>query len=286
MRRIAFSHRRASSEARMVLGLVLLLGILFLLIRARGPRPHPNIRQKAQLHSMDAALELFDNEFKHYPPSEANDLTGKPYCGVMKLAEVLMGHDLLGFHSESVFRCDGLDATGMVGLYPNGFDKLDPALRGDNLRARKGPYLQAENAKAFRLVDVYGKGNTGLFPEDVFVLCDTFVQKRPGGKKTGMPILYYKANPLGSAHKAGDPINICNGADNQILVALGVPGQARKLHPLSDPNRFYLNTQDLKSLPAVRPFRPDKFILVSAGWDGLYGTADDVCNFTWKYRER
>jgi hypothetical protein len=29
----------------------------------------------------------------------------------------------------------------------------------------------------------------------------------------------------------------------------------------------------------------DSFILISAGQDGLYGTADDICNFEWKYRK-
>ncbi|MDI9431838.1 MAG: hypothetical protein QM570_08975 [Planctomycetota bacterium] len=26
-------------------------------------------------------------------------------------------------------------------------------------------------------------------------------------------------------------------------------------------------------------------IRISAGYDGLYGISDDVCNVTWKYRE-
>jgi len=228
---------------------------------------------------MDAALELFSYEFDTYPSSDANDPTGKPYCGAMKLAEALMGQDLLGLHSKSAFRCDGRDPTTLAPLYP-----AEPS--PNDLQARKGPYLQAETGNAFRLVDVYGKGNTGPLPEDALVLCDTCVCERPSGNKTGMPILYYRANLLGRGHDAGGSNNVYNWADNQMLVALGVPGQAGTVHPLSDPNRFYLNTQDRKSLPAVRPFRPDEFILISTGWDGLYGTADDVSNFAWKYREQ
>jgi len=38
-------------------------------------------------------------------------------------------------------------------------------------------------------------------------------------------------------------------------------------------------------LPPSRPHRADTFILISAGQDGQYGTADDICNFEWKYRE-
>lgn len=80
--------------------------------------PHAPVWAKARLHSMDAALELFNNEFGSYPPSDANDSTGKPYCDAMKLAEAMMGQDLLGCHPKSVFRRDGLDTAGTFDLYP------------------------------------------------------------------------------------------------------------------------------------------------------------------------
>jgi len=244
------------------------------------------VRQKAQLHSMDAGIELFNHEFGSYPPSDANDSTGKPYCGAMKLAEAMMGQDLLGCHSRSVFRRDGLDAAGTVDLYPDGIEKLDFGLRGEILKARMGPYLAVENADAVRLSDIYGKGNTGSFPEDTYVLCDVFEAQRPNGKKTGMPILYYRANRLGKTHRAGDPNNIYDCRDNLALLALGVPGRPGKTHPLIDPNRFYLNTQDVRVTSSPQPVRPDSYILISAGWDGIYGTADDICNYDWKYREQ
>jgi len=234
-------------------------------------------RQTTQLRSMDAAIELFNSQLNGYPPSEANDPTGKPYCGAMKLAEALMGQDLLGFHSESAFRRDGLEPDTLAPLYP-----ANP-LR-DNFRARKGPYLAAESAGACRLADIYGKGNTGSFREDTYVLCDTYTHKRPSGKKTGMPILYFKTNRFATAHRVGDPKNIYNWGDDAALVALGVPGEPGKVHPLSDPNRFYLNTRNDRVTEAARPFRPDSYILISAGRDGLYGTADDICSSEWRYR--
>jgi hypothetical protein len=52
----------------------------------------------AQLHSISTALELHANEFDGYPPSEANDPTGAPYCGAMKLCEAVLGQDLQGIH--------------------------------------------------------------------------------------------------------------------------------------------------------------------------------------------
>jgi len=280
--------RHGASSLWVVLLVVFAALLIFVFLAPTcGHRVNPIlIAQKAQLHSMDASLELFDNEVGSYPPSDANDPTGKPYCGAMKLAEALMGQDLLGCHSKSVFRRDGLDAAGTFDLYPDHIEKLDSALRAESLKARIGPYLAPENADAVRLSDIYGEGNTGPFPEDTYVLCDVFEQERPSGKKTGMPILYYRANRLGKTHRAGDPNNIYDCCDNHALLVLGVPGQTGKTHPLSDPNRFYRNTQDIRVTPSLQPVRRGSHILISAGWDGLYGTADDVCNFEWKYRER
>ncbi len=280
-------RRKAFGLWRILIALfVVLVLILFAIpVITTGTRIRPiDVRQQAQLHSMDAALELFNAESASFPPSDANDPTGKAYCGAMKLAEALMGRDLMGFHTQSVFRCDGLDSTGTVDLYPDVM-KLDPALRAENLKARRGPFLQVENAKAFKLADVYGKGHTGPFPEDADVLCDTFKKKRPSGEETGMPILYYRANRLNRAHRAGDPNNVYDYRDNLALVSLGVPDDPNKVHPLIDPKRFYLNTQDVRVKSSPQPYRADSFILISAGWDGLYGTADDICNFEWKYRE-
>ena len=270
-----------------LLGLVLclaLFGFLLFVSRSHVHRPDWNAGQKAQLNALNAAVELFANEFDGYPPSDANDPAGRPYCGSMKLTEALMGQDLFGFHTKSIFRRDGLDAEGTL-LYPASMDDLPIALR----ESRKGPFLQAENANAWRLVDIYGKGNTGPFAEDAFVLCDVFARQRPGGNKTGMPILYYRANSSGTAHDVvnpDNPQNIYRYTDNQTLILLGVPGMPGETHPLADPKRFYLNTQNRKVRAKSEPYRRDTFILISAGLDGLYGTADDICNFDWKYRKR
>ncbi len=267
--------------------LVSCLAILgFLFFHSGSPISDRDLELKAQLNAMNAAIELFAYEFDGYPPSDANDATGRPYCGAMKLTEALMGRDLLGFHTKSTFRWDGLDAEGTL-LYPVNIDDLPVALHDSSLRARKGPFLQAENANACRLVDIYGKGNTGSFAESAFVLCDPYARPRPSGEKTGMPILYYRANPSGTAHDVvnpDNPQNIFNYKDNQALIALGVPGKPGETHPLIDPKRFYLNTRNRKTSKSM-PSWGSSFILISAGQDGLYGTADDICNFEWKYRK-
>ncbi|MDI6447627.1 type II secretion system protein [Anaerobaca lacustris] len=248
------------------------------------------VRQMAQLQSIAVGIELFSNEFSGYPDSGALDSDGAAYCGAMKLSEAIMGRDLLGVHSNSAFRRSGLDSTGSLQLYP-------PNPSASNLSARKGPYLQAENANAYRLESIYGS-NVGSFLPSVFVLCDVFERNMASGQKTGMPILYYKANTANNLH---DPNvassmtatdsrgNIYNYYDNQALIALGKPwessGAGQTPHNLADPLRFYRNTRSEKIITTARPYRPDSYILISAGPDGEYGTADDICNFSWKYRE-
>ena len=104
-----------------------------------------------------------------------------------------------------------------------------------------------------------------------------------------MPILYYRAKFSGTTHDANnpdDPQNIYDYRDNLSLINLGVPGDPNAVHPLANPKRFYLNTRNDKIRDTSRPYRSDSYILISAGYDGLYGTRDDICNFDWNYRER
>jgi hypothetical protein len=260
-----------------ILVLVSCSALLGFLLFGRGSRENwREVQLRAQLNAMNAGVKLTAYELDDYPPSEANDSTGRPYCGVMKLTEALMGQDLRGFHIRSAYRADGLDPNSLVPLYP-------PEPGAANLQLRKGPFLHAENANAWRLVDIYGKGNTGSFAEDTFVLCDPYARMRPSGEKTGMPILYYRADSSGTAHDVlnpDNPQNIYHYRDNHALVLLGVPGQPGAEHPLADPKRFYLNMQDRQT---STPYRRYSFILISAGQDGLYGTVDDICNFEWKY---
>jgi type II secretory pathway pseudopilin PulG len=270
--------------------IVILIGLLVPALN-KVKRYATDVKQKAQFHSMDAAIELFNNEIGGYPPSDALDVTTVQYCGAMKLCEAIMGKDLLGFHANSVFRRDGMDATGTTLLYPN-------SPPPENLKARKGPYLQAENANAYRIETIYGTGNVGGFLEDPFVLCDVYERQMTSNEKTGMPILYYKANTANNMHdhtlsmtNVDSGGNIYNYWDDQDLVALGKPWdpsygkhELDGTNPVLGVERFYRNTQSDKISTADRPFRPDTYILISAGWDGEYGTADDICNFEWKYR--
>ncbi len=249
------------------------------------------LKQMAMFHSIDAALELFNNEFDGYPPSGAMDSATpqEHYCGAMKLCEAMMGQDLLGFHTNSVYRKDGSDGmTPPTDLYPS-------TPTPNNLKARKGPFLPLESANAFRMGDIYK--DLGPFDPCSFVLCDEYTRAMQTGKKTGMPILYYKANTANNGHHdpdnpanppqpslpSQDEGNIYNYYDNYFLIERGKPW-TDLAHSLVDYKIFYKLTKSHKITTAVRPYRADSYILLSAGFDGEYGTADDIFNFEWKYR--
>ena len=257
-----------------------------------------DVKQQAQFHSIDAAIELFNSEFDGYPDSDALDPDGAQYCGAMKLCEAMMGRDLMGFHPDSIFRSS--QASDDI-LYPP--PSADPIAYRNSLSARKGPYLPLENANAYQLMDLYEE--IGPFAGENFVLCDVFrrVTHIQSGKKVGMPILYYKANTANIQHdfiNPDNPQNIYDYTDNQFLVMLGKPwnppSKGGTPHRLAietgqQPGyRFYMNTTNDKVLSssraAVRPYRADTYILISAGSDGEYGTPDDICNFDWRYREQ
>ncbi len=239
------------------------------------------VKQKAQLHSIDTAIEAFHSVMDYYPDSDQT----VGYCGAMKLAEAMMGQDLLGFHPDSVFNAAGTDSQGR-NLY-----------NANTISARKNLFLPIDNANAFRLTDIYL--NTGTLDPNLFVLCDVFrrVQNRHGAGRIGMPILYYKADTAKTKHDFTHPDDsVYNYKDNSTLVGLGMPFTAG-VHPLNqmydkDNNpigpaglRFYLNTKSDKVTSTTVPVRSDSYMLISAGNDGLYGTRDDICNFEWKYLE-
>lgn len=263
---------KTSGVVNFVIVLAVLL-LLFLLWVAHGDhRPdRPYVIEKAQLNAIGAALAMFTSESGGLPPSNAADEDNRPYCGAMKLCEALMGQDLLGFNRNSRFRLDGRSEPGGNLLYTS-----------ETLKTRRGPFLPHDWASAHKLVDIYGKGKTGPFPEHVLVLCDTYERRLRTGIKAGMPLLYYRANTSLTAHDVNDrnnPENIYDYRDNHALLGLGVPGQPDRKHPLfADPRLFYRMARSAKVPNARRPSRADSFILISAGLDGLYGTQDDVTN--------
>ena len=306
--------------------IALLLGILLpsiAMVRTKAKET----AQKAQFVTIEMALEAFKQDYGDYPRS---DWTWKPlltptptvatsYCGAQKLAEALLGWDLMGFHPQTDWRADGYDALG-------GNTSYDPGrVRGiATLSERKGPYLELATANAFRNSDLINVPN---YP---YVLCDVYrVRKLTIGVKTvfaGSPILYYRANTANKTIDANfapasapPPFTFPNRiydyydnspiTDSTKLTAYG-PGPINQnySHPLgyspsgidfpvfySDKTTYTPGTtyggsgigygiRDPRITspnpnPVVRPYNPDTYILISAGPDGYYGTADDIHNY-------
>ncbi len=285
-----------------IIELLTVMSVIIILIGLLVPslsmvkRYAKEVKQQAQFHSIESALELFSSNsgWGGYPPSEALDGEDDSYCGAMKLCEAMVGQDLVGFHPNSRFRAD-CTINGTDKLYdspPGSALYPDPA---DNLKARKGPYLQTENANAYRMWQLYGTeiGDTYPFQEDLFVLCDVYtrVKNQETGKGVGMPILYYRANTTNTVHDPNgelpaigdDKDYIYNYTDNDELVKLGLPWDTAATHPIESsqqPEKFYEITRDKRiDISTGRPYRPDSYILISAGFDGVYGTDDDIFNF-------
>lgn len=270
-----------------VVELLIVLGIIAILVGLLVPalsavkKMAKETKQKAQFSTIELALSTFKNDYGDYPPSNWTpaELTGD-YCGAQKLTEALLGWDLLGFHPNSAWRSDGLDTGGGAGTY-------DPAQTRDNdgdgvpdtLSERKGPYLELATASAFKLGDLFPSGQ--LAP-DTYVMCDVFSMKKivlPDGSttKAGAPVLYYRADTSRKLIR-----DIYNVLDNYSLVEMKLQ-MDRKIHPLISADNQYQFFYDYIRNPKIEarpwPYRPESYLLISAGVDGLYGTNDDITNF-------
>ncbi len=254
-------------------------------------------KQKAQFVSIEMGINLYRNDFGDYPPSHGWDPTASDantYCGAQTLAEAMFGQDLLGFHPDSVYRADGKNKDGTDDLYPDNLKPDDP-----NIDKRKGPYLARENIGVFEANDIYEKTVLGTRIEPSrFIICDVFEIKNTenliGGKKrkVGTPILYYKANPA-SENRDLDYTkpekSIYKSMDNEELIRLGRITDQKEHHfdfyNYTEGSRkgreiFYGYIGDPQITGTLtQPVRPDSYLLISAGDDGLYGTTDDICNF-------
>ncbi len=95
-----------------------------------------------------------------------------------------------------------------------------------------------------------------------------------------MPILYYKARTNSKMIDRSDQDNsIYDWKDNAFLVQ-AIEEKLNKQLDLDDDQIFYEEyIRDPKIQNKDWPYRPDTYLLISAGADGEYGTRDDITNF-------
>ncbi|MGD0785788.1 MAG: type II secretion system protein [Sedimentisphaerales bacterium] len=273
-----------------------------------------DVNQKAEFHSIDVALAAYINESptQQYPDSfqSGTKAAGQITVGAQKLAEALLGRDLVGFDPNSTWNAYADSQTPAI-TYT--YAKTDPQ-KTASLERRQGPYLDPGNAEVFQV------GNGQLFantynvypgsPQPAPVLTDVYrvknVVSRGKTVMAGTPILYYKANTsVTKFPDTNDPLVITipdpnlnpyiyNSIDNEELIACGQLKNPNAFHNFDYINRasfpkpdgshdgrwwFYKAITDRKITTQSRPYNMTSYILVSAGADGIYGTKDDIYNF-------
>jgi prepilin-type N-terminal cleavage/methylation domain-containing protein len=255
-------------------------------------------QQKSQLNTISLAISAFRNDFGDYPPSRAKNAANMDYSGTQKLTEALVGWDLMGFHPDSEWESDGLNENNDPGSVYHGATTGTQQQREDNLKQRKGPYLENATETVFRLGQVSSSKqgifkNYGNLAPDTYVICDVFTKRRlalDSGRmaRAGTPILYFRANTNFKDHRTTTKLDqrIYTVYDNSLLMALRPitedGTQSTKTHPLADNAQYYKNFYDYitdDKVPNPWPYRPDSYLLISAGADGEYGTVDDITNF-------
>lgn len=292
-------------EILVVVGIIALLTGMLVPALNMVRKSAKDVKQKAQFTAIELGLAAFKSDYGDYPPSSwwnpAVPNSPQNYCGAQKLAEAMLGWDLLGFHPDSAWRADGLDAANGPGTY-------NPNPQGPgavSLERRRDRYIDMDAANVFRLGVVPGQwdglfGDSSPLAANTYVLCDVFTIperriQRSDGKMVspGTPILYYRANPASKmmnwTDADGPERSIYCARDNVPLVNLGRVADGVKPLPMRRRHRwdstlvnldvFYNFIRDPKVDARFWPQRPDSYILISAGADGLYGTDDDICNF-------
>jgi len=290
-------------ELLTVMSIIVILMSIMVPALNRVRRFAKKVEQRAQFYSIDKALEEFkDDHDGTYPDSSRYDTDDpcKAYCGAMKLAEAMIGQDGMGLHKDSLFHADGQDALGNL-LYPFNLS-AETVLAGAGTPlgqaqryniGQRIKYLESDDVGRAKLAEMFSRSigpfetNPDLYPNAV--LCDVFLRTRINsgarlGEKVGMPILYYRADVRKLVHDVNNPDNpdnIYNYRDNMDLVALGLPWEnpIQQFHPIQTPTEFYKLIQNKDIITVPTPYKKDSYILICAGYDGRYGTRDDVFNF-------
>lgn len=289
--------------------ITILIGLLLPSI-AMVRRKAKETAQRAQITTIGSALDTFRGDYGDYPPSIWPDIPrfapplAFEYCGAQKLAEALLGWDLMGFHPDTAWRADGRDLWNGPLTYDPDHTRPNPDA---TIAERVGRYLELSTVNVFNIGDLFDA--TDPLRADTHVLCDVFgVKKKTLASETvkmGTPILYYKADT--SQTGITNPelrLRIYDYRHNRPLIALGSvtkPGGTAQQHPLDYDDGtgtypVFYNYQAPYSFPSgdagtgygivdpqvtnrLWPYRPDSYILISAGADGLYGTRDDITNY-------
>ncbi|MCK4629451.1 MAG: type II secretion system protein [Sedimentisphaerales bacterium] len=302
---------RTRNKAFTLVELLTVIGIISLLLSLALPALNEarmrarEVGDRASLHSIGVAIESFANDLGYYPPSNIRnevisgftlpttlkrqwkDGDDPPDQGAHRLVEALFGLEYLGFQTEHYYYTE----NGIPMKLNTNTGRLEETKLW-------GPYLQIENVNLGTMQEAHA--NSTEFPDgsrnDNSVFVDTLDRKAPKA------ILYYRARASKRLHwpQSGEyyGYSIYNYDDNMEITQDENLSTNEPFHPMfADPTdiddgfyKFIWNPitgivpggssreTDLRESSA-RPFNKDTFMLINAGRDHEYGTADDICNF-------
>jgi len=248
----------------------------------------------AQLHSLSTGLELFRSEFGFYPSSEPQNVIGVPDTngeiqGAHRMVFALCGRDLRGCPGKTLSRTPpGFPATAQTGpdsilgyYYDDNTDpsdgyETDPSNWDDagvGRTYRKGPYVETEG------FTVWNDSNTGQLYTPL--LCDKFDRLQQSQRyEDRQVILYYAADRRNSRVVSLPNGDTCESwytvADNQQITDVAAdpnnPWAEDTFHDFIKETQAAVGTR-------YRTHNPESFLLISKGYDGVYGTEDDIVNW-------
>lgn len=264
------------------------------------------IEQKSLFRNIEIGLELFREEFDNYPDSgivqdQDLDAGDKYVCGAHHLAETMLGRDGRGFDPKSNWH--GADEPDDV------YASDDTVKEGrDSLARRQEPYIELRKTASYLLDQIYplavldtvvlnGEqvfGDTSKATKRAPILTDCIEQhiNVTGSKvkRSGTPIVYFKANTASRLYKK---IPVASDDTTKWIYTWEDNADIFNLPPLKEiskyPDHIYKDSDAGKkqfyeditnhTVSYDKPYNANTFILMSAGWDSVFGTKDDITNF-------
>jgi len=278
-----------------------------------------NLQQKAVFHGMEIGLELFAKDFDGYPNSGQVSDTGGVVCGAQRLAEALLGRDERGFHPRTKWH-PSLDLAAPQPPYPGPdlYTEVTESNRKDPYIELKhgGVHTLAElYGSSIGTTTAYTSAGATIGTQRAPVVTDVFnyahVTINGETEKVGLPVLYFKADSTKRfrVDETNQPALatperytqwVYNYSDNEPLLTANwlrdieeaAPRAGLDVHYYEDGKSnaqvFYesltereedMNNDGVKEF--FKAYNTGTFILISAGYDGIYGTKDDITNFNY-----
>jgi type II secretory pathway pseudopilin PulG len=293
---------RAARGGFTIIELLTVIAVIILLLAMIVPginyakRIANETRVKAEVKSLGEGVEHFYGIYGYYPPSDRTTRTGTKFtCGAEKLAEAMVGLDLRGFDPQSTF---DVESTIFANVAYVGAKSLD---RRKEMTVTPSVDMVAVDVNSTNPNTLYNGAAWGNLYATAAgyrcgrLLCDSIRVKEVMGNngytmKAGTPYLYYRANTDSRKfNKKSATGNIYNYLDNQDLLALtplsgekpahawytGDSGTARE----AGMKLFYDAITNPAFTTGDLPYNMDNYLIISAGYDGIFGTKDDITNF-------